>query len=490
MKKKILLLCLFVMLLLTACYGKQNEPDTGRDTAEHTTNTVQNETDTETETEMRDNVPDGVRFDGASFVLLSPDEYGGQCLTDEQTGDVLNDAIYTMMITVEERLGVRITEELTKFWEMQNHVEKLITAGDTSYSAVEMMDRFGFPLVQKNCFLPISKVPYIDLTRDYWGSGLRDDLQINGESYFAVGSFNLKAFTNTACTLINRTLGESNGVEITEEVIDSGAWTYDMLYALAENISTDANGDGVMDEKDIYGLGHYDLRSAGAIAWISAGFRTLDNDSDGKLAVNVYGSERFVDILTMVQDRLFYGDACYKVDTGASTWSTMDIFKDGREWAMLCVFNGIVVMRDMEDDFTVVPVPKYEESAPEYRSRTYDSYFTLIPTTALDTGMIGAVLEAMSCTAYRKVIPAYIQTTLKGKASRDLMAAKYIQLAFDTRHIDLGEALIFDVFGDQAIYDLLKKQPLGISSYLEKRQNTIDKAFSQIVALADAVDVE
>ena len=70
------------------------------------------------------------------------------------------------------------------------------------------------------------------------------------------------------------------------------------------------------------------------------------------------------------------------------------------------------------------------------------------------------------------------------------MAAKYIQLAFDTRHIDLGEALIFDVFGDQAIYDLLKKQPLGISSYLEKRQNTIDKAFSQIVALADAVDVE
>ena len=99
--------------------------------------------------------------------------------------------------------------------------------------------------------------------------------------------------------------------------------------------------------------------------------------------------------------------------------------------------------------------------------------------------MVGAVLEAMSYASYQDVIPAYIQTTLKGKASRDEMAAKYIQLAFDTRHIDLGEALIFDVFGDQYMFDMLKTQPLGIASYLEKKQKTIDKAFSEIVALTE-----
>ena len=481
MKRNISILLLIAMLLVTACSGKQTEP--AEDSAVQPNDPAQ--TDVETETELRDNVPDGVKFDGASFVLLSPDEYGGQCLTEEQTGDVLNDATYAMKSAVEERLGVQITEELTKFWEMQGHVEKLITSGDNSYSAVEMMDRFGFPLVRKHCFLPISDVPYIDLLREYWGSGLSADLQINGEHYFAVGSFNLKAFTNTACTLLNRTLGEAHGVSVDDETIDSRAWTYDTLYTLAEAISTDANGDGVMDENDIYGLGHYDLRSAPAIAWIAGGFRTLDNDTDGKLAVNVYGNERFVDILTMVQDKLFFGDACYKVQESASVWNTMDIFKDGREWAMIGVFNAIVEMRDMEDDFTVVPVPKFEESAAEYRSRTYDSYFTLIPTTVQDTEMVGAVLEAMSFTSYRDVIPAYIQTTLKGKASRDEMAAKYIQLAFDTRHIDLGEALIFDVFGDQSMFDMLKKQPLGIASYLEKKQKTIDKAFSEIVALAD-----
>ena len=328
-------------------------------------------------------------------------------------------------------------------------------------------------------------MPYIDLSRAYWGSGLSADLQINGENYFAVGSFNLKAFTNTACTLINRTLGERYGVSVAEEVIDSGTWTYDMLYSLAEGITTDANGDGTMDANDIYGVGHCDLRSAPATAWIAGGFRTLDKGTDGKLAVNVYGNERFVDILTMVQDKLFYGDACYKVEDSASTWSTMDIFKDGRQWAMIGVFNAIVEMRDMEDDFTVVPVPKFEESAAEYRSRTYDSYFTLIPTTVQDTEMVGAVLEAMSYASYQDVIPAYIQTTLKGKASRDEMAAKYIQLAFDTRHIDLGEALIFDVFGDQYMFDMLKTQPLGIAYYLEKKQKTIDKAFSEIVALTE-----
>lgn len=483
MKRNISILLLIAMLLVTACSGKQTE--SSEDTEGQSNAPAQTDMETETETELHDNVPDGVKFDGATFALLSADEYGGQCLTEEQTGDALNDAVYAMRISVEERLGVQITEELTKFWEMQGHVEKLITSGDTSYSAVEMMDRFGFPLVQKHCFLPISDVPYIDLSRAYWGSGLSADLQINGENYFAVGSFNLKAFTNTACTLINRTLGEHYGVSVAEEVIDSGAWTYDMLYSLAEGITTDANGDGTMDANDIYGLGHCDLRSAPATAWIASGFHTLDKGTDGKLAVNVYGNERFVDILTMVQDKLFFGDACYKVEDSASTWSTMDIFKDGRQWAMIGVFNAIVEMRDMEDDFTVVPVPKFEESAAEYRSRTYDSYFTLIPTTVQDTEMVGAVLEAMSYASYQDVIPAYIQTTLKGKASRDEMAAKYIQLAFDTRHIDLGEALIFDVFGDQSMFDMLKKQPLGIASYLEKKQKTIDKAFSEIVALTE-----
>lgn len=115
MKRNISILLLIAMLLVTACSGKQTEP--AEDSAVQPNDPAQ--TDVETETELRDNVPDGVKFDGASFVLLSPDEYGGQCLTEEQTGDVLNDATYAMKSAVEERLGVQITEELTKFWEMQ-----------------------------------------------------------------------------------------------------------------------------------------------------------------------------------------------------------------------------------------------------------------------------------------------------------------------------------------------------------------------------------
>ena len=135
MKRNISILLLIAMLLVTACSAKQT--DLSDDTEAQSSDPIQTDMETETETELRDNVPDGLKFDGATFVLLSADEYGGQCLTEEQTGDALNDAVYAMRISVEERLGVQITEELTKFWEMQGHVEKLITSGDTSYSAVD-----------------------------------------------------------------------------------------------------------------------------------------------------------------------------------------------------------------------------------------------------------------------------------------------------------------------------------------------------------------
>ncbi len=317
-------------------------------------------------------------------------------------------------------------------------------------------------------------------------AGLSKDLQINGENYFAVGSFNLHAFANMACTVINTTLGKNYGVELAEETIAKGLWTYDLLYSLANGISTDVNGDGMMNRKDIYGVGCSDERSAAAMAWISAGFRTLKpDDNSTELSVNVYGNERFVDILTKVQNILVYGSACYQDDGKDYTWGTVDIFTAGREWAMITLFGEITAFRDMEDDFTVVPVPKYEENTAEYSSRTFDSYFTLVPQTAVNTDMIGAVLDVMSYYAYCEVIPAYIETTLKGKVARDEMSTKYIQLAFDTRHIDLGEALIFDVFGDGYMFEHLQKNPLQITSYFESKQHAIDDAFTKIVALAD-----
>ncbi len=102
-------LFLTILLFTTGCSSKTEiNTDVSADPIPETT--MQ-----KTETELRDNVPDDVRFADMTFFMLSPSDYDGQCLRDELSGDALNDTIYEMEISVEERLGVTIEEKLTEF---------------------------------------------------------------------------------------------------------------------------------------------------------------------------------------------------------------------------------------------------------------------------------------------------------------------------------------------------------------------------------------
>lgn len=414
--------------------------------------------------------------------MLSPDEYGGQCLATEENGEVLNDTQYAMERAVEERLNVDIEETLTGFWDMTKTVESLVTSGDSTYNCMTMMDRFAFSAAQNHYFLPVQEVEYIDPTREYWGVGLTESLSVGNSSFFAVSSFNLKSFTNTACVLINTDLASALNVGIPYEKVDDGKWTIDVMLEMVKNASSDFNGDSVMDNADMYGIGMYDRRSAPATMWMSSGLRIIEKDANGQISVTAYDNDEFYSVLEKTQDIFFHGDYCLNVSYDKSDYfSSIDIFKDGRQLILVGNFGCVSGCREMEDDFTILPLPKYRESQVSYSSRTFDSYFELVPTTVVNTAMTGAVLEALSCKAYQTVISVYIETTLKAKYSRDTQSGKYIQLAFDTRVIDMGETFMSDYFGDNSMYSLLKTKPLGIASYLEKNREKLDAQLQMII---------
>ncbi len=93
-----------------------------------------------------------------------------------------------------------------------------------------------------------------------------------------------------------------------------------------------------------------------------------------------------------------------------------DLTFDGAEFNILACYGGD--SRSLiEDDFSIIPLPKYDETQKEYISHTYDSMFTTVHVNVKDTAMAGAVLESLSCEGYHKVIPAYIETTLQEKHS-------------------------------------------------------------------------
>ncbi len=473
-RKRHLALLIAVMLLLSGC-GTANDTNARETTGESTVVPTIDETE-ETETEsplLTDSVPIDLKFDGVTFRMYSPDQYDGPCMVEEETGEVLNDAKYKMELLTEDRLGVAIEETLAPYWDMLASVEQLVTSGDKTYGCVTMMDRFALTLAQKGCILPMQNVPYVNLDAPYWGSQITKTLSVNGNSYFAVGSFNLRSFKDTACVMMNTTLAENFGITPPHDLVDAGTWTFDKMAELGRDVTADLNGDGVMNADDRYGLGTFDIRSSPIFMWIAADIRVVDKDENDVPYLNVYGNERFVSVMEWTYKN-------FVVDMDLPEVGN-NIFDEGKELFCIGYFSHIIGLREMEDDFTVLPIPKWDETQPDYRSRTYDAMCNMVPATVSDVDLSGAVLEVLSCMGHNYVVPAFIENSLMQKCSRDAESVKSIQIAFDTRVVDMAEAFMFDVFGNDATLAYITAPQLNTASWLESNRSKAEKELATII---------
>lgn len=101
--------------------------------------------------------------------------------------------------------------------------------------------------------------------------------------------------------------------------------------------------------------------------------------------------------------------------------------------------NG--VMRNMDQEFGVVPMPKYDENQKQYRTLLHDQFTVLcIPTTVKGEHLdeMSAVLEALSSVSYKTVKPAYYETTLRTKIAQDPQSAEMMDIIIDNIYIDAG----------------------------------------------------
>ena len=249
-----------------------------------------------------------------------------------------------------------------------------------------------------------------------------------------------------------------------------------MLESYRGLTTEELNGDGIMDNTDQYTYGN-----SGQIApqmLMASGVKVVVKDESDIPYIGIYGNEKYVSVMERIKS-VFYDSGDMFADK--SVWSTTDMFSSDKALIHFAQFSTILELREMESDYSILPTPKYDEAQKDYITRTYDTMFTMVPITATDTVKSGAVLEALSSYGYNNLIPAYIETTLQDKYSRDERSVKCIQIAVDTRTIDMGEAFMFDLFGDAAMQNLMYKADLALASHLQSIQNKADDTLRNIV---------
>ena len=140
-------------------------------------------------------------------------------------------------------------------------------------------------------------------------------------------------------------------------------------------------------------------------------------------------------------------------------------------------------LRDMENDFGIIPIPKADEAQKDYHTQigTSTSMF-FIPKTTTDADLTSKVCEALSFYSSKLVGPTYYKVALKDKYTRDETVQEMLAIICTSAQMDFTFAYstLFDPFPN-TIVENRPANPINgnlASFYASKSkpwQATIDK---------------
>ena len=436
MKRNLAYLLLISMLAsLTACGGEAASDDTTAPGAADTTAPV---TEAETDrSEITDDLP-ATDLGGYKFRIIGRNDnfvYEYELGADAENGDVVNDAAFKRNQAVAERLNIEFERTLKKNGEITSLVRQTVLAGEDAYDLVINASYAVPTLATENLLLDWYNLEYVDFSKPWWSTDAMAELSVANHSYFAVGDATMSNIGIAMCIFYNKSLGEEYKLDNVYEVINSGKWTYDYFSGIVKDIHRDVNGDSVMDSKDLYGFGN-NIGSTLQPFVFSLGGRFTAKGSDDlpKLSMN---NENFVNIFERIyalhmENEGVYADVDWQMPRTMFANSQI-VFNTG------AVYHAATIYREMEDDFGILPFPKADEKMEKYYT-CHDPNVSLlaIPVTAPDPDRTGLVIEAMAIESYKTLTPAFFETALQVKYSRDDETVQTLELIKDGTTFDFA----------------------------------------------------
>lgn len=439
-KKAITLILLASMLatsVLTACGDAQG--GTAKDSSN--TSAGSPEVTAPEDTQFApDSLPYDLDFGGKEISLLWWAE--NKEFVEEQTGEVVDDALYARDRNVEDRLNVKLNHiGMSYTWDTRNEylgaIRNSVMAGDNSYDIVSCQAATMPSLIADGVFLNLMKLDYLDFSKPWWVNDIIEETAIDGKLYLATGDITKQTIGTVCCMFGNQRLFEDFQLENPIELVDAGKWTIDKVKELATGVYEDINGNDAMDAADRHGVVIYN--SNGITAFQQAfGIKVTTMNKDGYPELSM-GTEHAVDAITKINDYIKNTEEFY-LGKDAELDNNYAIFSDGRALITTGFFKQAgEIYKDMADDFWILPYPKYDEEQENYQTRLGEAN-TLFGITASceNPDMAAAVMEAMASEGYRTVAPAFYEVALKVKYSRNDDSARMFDLIRSSVVFDFG----------------------------------------------------
>ncbi|MBE6709960.1 MAG: extracellular solute-binding protein [Ruminococcaceae bacterium] len=489
MKKVITMLLAMLMLLQTvACAESSSNPE--ETTAPAAVDTpVTEAVEEETEPVISDDLPES-DFEGYEFMIFNSNPESNTWFTtvhvdvDEDSGEAIPSAIFNRNIKVEERLNVKISETE----QTADQIKNTILAGDGAFDMSLMQGANILAHAQSGYLMDLHTMPYQNFEKPYWDANAVEQLSLGNKLFVMVGDFMTTQIDETICMFFNKDLIADHNLDNPYELVDNGTWTLDKLAEMASTTGNDANGDGVYDDKDNYGMMSW--RGVFYMFLLNGCGNTLIEKDEADVPVFTFYDEKFVNsyekILSIIHgEQKIYFDA----EKDVNNHRVQEIMFPANQvlfWSE-CI-SWAKALREMEANFGILPAPKFDEAQTQYYSCNNGNFFGMsVPVSVTDIDRTSIIIEALQSASTDTVLAAYYDITLKSKYSRDEESSKMVDIIFDTTTYDCST-----VYGlgsvKTNIYTMASENNKDLASFYNKQKKALGKVIEKMMDKLNELD--
>ncbi len=471
--KRIISTLLFCTLLLASCGSTVEPQETTKVDGEMSDSTQPAETDRLDALGEKD-------LGGREFVIMDANDYptsSDNVYDEERAGDTVNDAVHMRDTAIGDRYNLKITylrpdsagagcKTLSQGYLAGDKVCDLIYS--TGADSGTLLN-----LVSQGMLADLADISYLSFDKPWWSRFSYENLTLGGRIFFTTGDIMPAMYVSPVVMCANLTLLEKYTPDADiYALVTEGKWTIDQLLEYTK-FNDDLDGDGKLHTgHDFFGyVGDSTGSGLSAGAFVVAGGVDLCTNNGDEITIDLV-SDRAVKVVEklaqlMPKERM---DDRREYLNGT--------FKTGRAIFIQSYMGGS--LRDMEDDFAIIPLPKFDEAQEDYKCQIngWGACATAVPDNA-DIDESGFIMEALAYEAYGTVRPEIYDKLLKQKLARDERTTAMIDLIFSDLTIDFNALCDFGGTLTVVANAVYKDKPLA--SNIAKKQSAADEAIVKFI---------
>ncbi|MBE6652205.1 MAG: hypothetical protein E7610_02170 [Ruminococcaceae bacterium] len=399
------------------------------------------------------------------------DSYREEVEAKPEGGSVINDAVFERNTLFQEYCNLNFVLIPTTAEAYNTSLTKGIQTGTKDFY-ITSQGGSGTAAIALQGYLYNYLDLDIDYDREWWDQGTLN-FALDGRVFFMNGPFNTIDDDCTYIIAFNKNLQREHRVPNPYQTVRDHEWTMEYMNSIISNLSTD-NGDGSWDENDTYGLTATSVISTAF--FYGAGLKYVDNSLEKDVPELILSDK--LDRVTEVMDitrKILHENNSTHVGIG------MEIFINDRALFGFEVVNYLRALNaQMNSEYGVLPVPKYDKAQEQYYSFSNAGVGTTlsIPTSVaqVDMNLFANTLEMYCLLSQKLVKPAYYEITLMTRNIQDLDSAEMLDIVFQHRIYDL--AAYFDDLGLAGIFE---QAASGTSDTFSSKYSSASRAFDKKV---------